>query len=86
MNIKCNKCGESIEFPLTVRWEEVGSIHRGYHGSKHFATIFERRVSDGVYYDIITSCNKDGQKDTLDDAKAEAQRLFDEWIGGLMNG
>lgn len=23
---------------------------------------------------------------TPDEAKAEAQRLFDEWMGGLMNG
>jgi hypothetical protein len=87
MKLKCTKCGESIELPLTVRWEEQGPIHRGYAGKKHIATIFERRVSDETYFKGVSHTpSGEFSKETLDEAKAEAQRLFEEWMGGLVDG
>lgn len=80
MNIKCSKCGESVELPM-IHWD------RGINGQVNNATFFrlERYFHLGRWVYVLHSVlGQPSNHESADEAKAEAQRLFDEWMGGLM--
>jgi hypothetical protein len=81
MNIKCNKCGESVEVAMKIMWDALGDYLVGHVGGCCVCVI--SKVENNYRLKMSFRMKRDSYK-TLDEAKAEAQRLFDEWMGGLI--
>lgn len=83
MKLKCTKCGEEVEVELTVRWEEGKSYIYGYSGKNKICSIIKSTLS---YQFIPTGIVYFNRGETVFGIKEHVQRLFDEWMGGMMDG